>query len=58
MLGVGAAFDFHAGKVRQAPAWMLNYGLEWLFRLCVEPGRLFFRVLSFKFSVLSFILEF
>lgn len=45
-LGVGAAFDFHAGKVRQAPAWMQNKGLEWLFRLFVEPGRLWKRYLK------------
>ena len=38
--GVGAAFDFHAGKVRQAPRWMQRTGLEWFFRLCCEPRRL------------------
>lgn len=43
MIGVGAAFDFHAGKVKQAPAWMQNRGLEWLFRLCTEPRRLWRR---------------
>jgi len=43
MLGVGAAFDFHAGRVRQAPAWMQKRGLEWLFRLCMEPARLWKR---------------
>ena len=43
MIGVGAAFDFHAGRVRQAPAWMQSRGLEWLFRLCQEPGRLWKR---------------
>jgi N-acetylglucosaminyldiphosphoundecaprenol N-acetyl-beta-D-mannosaminyltransferase len=40
MLGVGAAFDFHSGRVRQAPAWMQRIGLEWLFRLVMEPRRL------------------
>ncbi len=40
MLGVGAAFDFHAGSKRQAPAWMQRLGLEWLFRLVQEPTRL------------------
>ena len=40
MIGVGAAFDFHTGRVRQAPRWMMRAGLEWLFRLCVEPLRL------------------
>ena len=40
MIGVGAAFDFHTGRVRQAPRWMMRVGLEWLFRLCMEPRRL------------------
>lgn len=40
MLGVGAAFDFIAGAKPQAPAWMRNSGLEWLFRLSSEPRRL------------------
>jgi N-acetylglucosaminyldiphosphoundecaprenol N-acetyl-beta-D-mannosaminyltransferase len=40
MLGVGAAFAFHAGKVAQAPAWMQARGLEWLYRLSREPRRL------------------
>ena len=40
MLGVGAAFDFHSGRVRQAPRWVQRGGLEWLFRLCAEPRRL------------------
>jgi N-acetylglucosaminyldiphosphoundecaprenol N-acetyl-beta-D-mannosaminyltransferase len=40
MIGVGAAFDFHTGRVRQAPRWMMRAGLEWLFRLCMEPMRL------------------
>jgi len=45
MLGVGAAFDFHAGRVRQAPHWVQRCGLEWLFRLCMEPRRLWRRYL-------------
>ncbi|HWA87831.1 MAG TPA: WecB/TagA/CpsF family glycosyltransferase [Opitutus sp.] len=40
LIGVGAAFDFHAGRVRQAPRWIQRGGLEWLFRLCTEPRRL------------------
>ncbi|MGI8958246.1 MAG: WecB/TagA/CpsF family glycosyltransferase [Bryobacteraceae bacterium] len=40
MLGVGAAFDFHAGRVKQAPEWIQSSGLEWLFRLLNEPKRL------------------
>jgi N-acetylglucosaminyldiphosphoundecaprenol N-acetyl-beta-D-mannosaminyltransferase len=45
MIGVGAAFDFHAGRTRQAPSWMQRNGLEWLFRLAVEPARLWKRYL-------------
>ncbi len=45
MIGVGAAFDFHAGRTPQAPAWMQRLGLEWLFRLAVEPKRLWRRYL-------------
>jgi N-acetylglucosaminyldiphosphoundecaprenol N-acetyl-beta-D-mannosaminyltransferase len=43
MVGVGAAFDFLAGTKRQAPPWMQRNGLEWLFRLCSEPRRLWRR---------------
>jgi exopolysaccharide biosynthesis WecB/TagA/CpsF family protein len=43
---VGAAFDFHARTKRQAPAWMQDYSLEWLFRLSQEPRRLFSRYAS------------
>jgi exopolysaccharide biosynthesis WecB/TagA/CpsF family protein len=40
---VGAAFDFHAGTLPQAPPWMQAHGLEWLFRLLKEPRRLWRR---------------
>jgi len=40
LIGVGAAFDFHAGLKPQAPRWMQRSGLEWLFRLATEPRRL------------------
>ncbi len=43
LVGVGAAFDFHAGLVTQAPAWMQRFGLEWAFRLAKEPRRLWRR---------------
>ncbi len=43
MVGVGAAFDFHAGVVRQSPALLQRMGLEWLFRLTMEPRRLWKR---------------
>jgi N-acetylglucosaminyldiphosphoundecaprenol N-acetyl-beta-D-mannosaminyltransferase len=45
MLGVGAAFDFHAGTVSRAPEWMRAHGLEWLHRLLSEPRRLWRRYL-------------
>jgi len=45
LIGVGAAFDFHAGMKRQAPRWMQRSGLEWLFRLLSEPRRLYRRYL-------------
>lgn len=45
MLGVGAAFDFHAGKIGRAPEFMRRFGLEWLHRLCSEPQRLWKRYL-------------
>jgi len=44
--GVGAAFDFHAGRMRQAPRWVQRSGLEWLFRLGCDPGRLWKRYLK------------
>ena len=40
MLGVGAAFDYHAGTIQRAPVWMQKLGLEWLHRLASEPRRL------------------
>ncbi len=46
LLGVGAAFDIHAGTLAQAPRWMQRNGLEWLYRLFREPRRLWRRYLS------------
>jgi len=43
VVAIGAAFDFHAGTVKQAPDWMQDHGLEWLYRLVQEPKRLWFR---------------
>ena len=48
LVGVGAAFDFLAGRKRQAPAWMQARGLEWLFRLSQEPLRLLPRYLRYN----------
>ena len=47
LVGVGAAFDFHTGRIAQAPPWMRENGLEWLFRLSHEPGRLWRRYLIY-----------
>ena len=46
LIGVGAAFDMHAGVTKQAPTWMQRSGLEWLFRLATEPRRLWRRYLT------------
>jgi N-acetylglucosaminyldiphosphoundecaprenol N-acetyl-beta-D-mannosaminyltransferase len=48
LIGVGAAFDFHAGLIPQAPSWMQAAGLEWLFRLSKEPRRLWKRYLTYN----------
>lgn len=55
MLGVGAAFDFYAGNLKQSPEWMGNSGLEWLFRLTQEPKRLWKRylILNPRFILLA-----
>jgi N-acetylglucosaminyldiphosphoundecaprenol N-acetyl-beta-D-mannosaminyltransferase len=57
MVGVGAAFDFHAGVKPQAPAWMQMLGLEWLFRFFTEPRRLWKRYLHHipRFIVLAIV---
>lgn len=48
LVGIGAAFDFFAGRVCQAPHWMRESGLEWSFRLIVDPRRLWFRYLVYN----------
>ena len=48
LIGVGAAFDFHAGLVRQAPNWLQEAGLEWAYRLAHEPRRLWRRYLRYN----------
>jgi N-acetylglucosaminyldiphosphoundecaprenol N-acetyl-beta-D-mannosaminyltransferase len=48
LVGVGAAFDFHAGLVPQAPAALQRHGLEWAYRLTREPGRLWRRYLTYN----------
>jgi N-acetylglucosaminyldiphosphoundecaprenol N-acetyl-beta-D-mannosaminyltransferase len=58
--GVGAAFDFITGRIPQAPRWVMNCGLEWLFRLLVEPRRLWKRytIVNLKFLYYLIKLEF
>ncbi len=48
LIGVGAAFDFHTGRIPQAPKWMQDAGLEWFFRLIHEPRRLWYRYLVYN----------
>ena len=48
MFGVGAAFDFHAGRISQAPRWMQDRGLEWIYRIAQEPRRLLPRYLYYN----------
>ncbi|KAB2638332.1 MAG: WecB/TagA/CpsF family glycosyltransferase [Verrucomicrobia bacterium] len=55
--GIGAAFAFHAGELRQAPAAIQRLGLEWLYRLCMEPRRLLRRYVVFNSLFLFHILR-
>ncbi len=52
---VGAAFDIHAGRISQSPRWMQRFGLEWFYRLCKEPRRLWKRYIEIvpKFAILA-----
>lgn len=54
LIGVGAAFDFHTGRIPRAPGWMRDHGFEWLFRLGMEPRRLWKRylILGSQFVIL------
>jgi len=56
LVGVGAAFDFHTGRIAQAPPWMREHGLEWFFRLSREPGRLWRRYLIYGTQFVALIL--
>lgn len=58
MIGVGAAFDFHSGRVKQAPELLQKIGMEWFFRLLMEPRRLWVRYLKHNPRfVLFFVLQ-
>ena len=56
VVGVGAAFDMISGRRRQAPRWMREHGLEWLFRLFQEPRRLWRRYLIYGTEFVASIL--
>jgi N-acetylglucosaminyldiphosphoundecaprenol N-acetyl-beta-D-mannosaminyltransferase len=56
LVGVGAAFDFQTGRIAQAPQWMREHGLEWLFRLLREPGRLWRRYLIYGTQFVALVL--
>lgn len=56
MVGVGAAFEFHAGTARRAPRWMQESGLEWLHRLMSEPLRLWRRYLVTNTLFIAYLL--
>jgi len=55
--GIGAAFAFHAGEVRQAPAALQRAGMEWAYRLCMEPRRLFRRYFTYNSLFLYHVLR-
>ena len=57
LIGVGAAFDFLSGRKRQAPRWVQRSGLEWLFRLATEPGRLWRRYAQYPLFVVLVLLQ-
>lgn len=54
-LGLGASLDFEAGNIKRAPKWMANHGLEWLFRITQDPGRLIKRYWNDAISIVPLI---
>ena len=56
LISIGAVFDFYAGTIKRAPKWLINLGLEWLYRLIKEPKRMWKRYLIgnviFMFSII------
>ena len=57
-LAVGASIDFEAGKVKRAPKWMRNSGLEWFYRLCKEPKRMFKRYILTDLKIIKLIFKY
>lgn len=57
-LNIGAAIDFEAGNVKRAPRWMQNAGLEWFYRLCKEPKRMFKRYIIDDLKIIKIIYKY
>jgi N-acetylglucosaminyldiphosphoundecaprenol N-acetyl-beta-D-mannosaminyltransferase len=57
LVGVGATFDLYSGKYRRAPKWVQNVGFEWLWRLILEPRRLWRRYIFYDFRILSYFIS-
>lgn len=57
-LGLGASLDFEAGKVKRAPKWMREYGLEWFYRFLQEPRRMFKRYFIDDLKILGLIFKY
>lgn len=57
-LGLGASLDFEAGQIKRAPKWMSNCGLEWFFRLCKEPKRMFKRYVINDTKIIGFLFKY
>lgn len=57
-LAIGASIDFEAGNIERAPEWMQNTGLEWLYRLCKEPKRMFKRYLIDDMKIFKLIFKY
>lgn len=57
-LAIGASIDFEAGNINRAPKWMQNVGLEWFYRLCREPDRMFRRYLIDDIKIIKIIMKY
>ena len=57
-LAIGASIDFEAGNIKRAPRWMQNLGLEWFYRLCKEPRRMFKRYILDDFKVIKIMFKY
>lgn len=57
-LAIGASIDFEAGNIKRAPKWMQNYGLEWFYRLCKEPKRMFKRYIIDDMKILKLAIKY